>query len=341
MHNNLIKHFIVGLIIFSNFSFGKEFSELFTIYEPIKNSSNIEKSINISFNKMVYRLSGSDSPSNIWKIINSGVSRKDLIISYSIKNIDDLSYLQVNFDQSLIIKAFNNLSIPVVGYSRPVVFFLIEIDSGSEAPYFLSSAISPRRVDNILKDNMNKLSQDRGIFLELPIFDLEDTKTLSSMSVFNSPNEYISSKYNYDNLIQIKITNSGLGEWVISGDINKSFIGNNFYQDLEEVFSQFLIKLIDQNLNDLAIVTSKNSELYISLQGISSFDSYTESRQYLERFIGIKTLEIVSFKDNIITFKAKIVGDEAKLAKTIKNSSFLNIIDENNTNKSLSLEYIK
>ena len=341
MHNNLIKHFIVGLIIFSNFSFGKEFSELFTIYEPIKNSSNIEKSINISFNKMVYRLSGSDSPSNIWKIINSGVSRKDLIISYSIKNIDDLSYLQVNFDQSLIIKAFNNLSIPVVGYSRPVVFFLIEIDSGSEAPYFLSSAISPRRVDNILKDNMNKLSQDRGIFLELPIFDLEDTKTLSSMSVFNSPNEYISSKYNYDNLIQIKITNSGLGEWVISGDINKSFIGNNFYQDLEEVFSQFLIKLIDQNLNDLAIVTSKNSELYISLQGISSFDSYTESRQYLERFIGIKTLEIVSFKDNIIIFKAKIVGDEAKLAKTIKNSSFLNIIDENNSNKSLSLEYIK
>ena len=341
MHNNLIKHFIVGLIIFSNFSFGKEFSELFTIYEPIKNSSNIEKSINISFNKMVYRLSGSDSPSNIWKIINSGVSRKDLIISYSIKNIDDLSYLQVNFDQSLIIKAFNNLSIPVVGYSRPVVFFLIEIDSGSEAPYFLSSAISPRRVDNILKDNMNKLSQDRGIFLELPIFDLEDTKTLSSMSVFNSPNEYISSKYNYDNLIQIKITNSGLGEWVLSGDINKSFIGNNFYQDLEEVFSQFLIKLIDQNLNDLAIVTSKNSELYISLEGISSFDSYTESRQYLERFIGIKTLEIVSFKDNIITYKAKIVGDEAKLAKTIKNSSFLNIIDENNSNKSLSLEYIK
>ena len=341
MHNNLIKHFIVGLIIFSNLSFGKEFSELFTIYEPIKNSSNIEKSINISFNKMVYRLSGSDSPSNIWKIINSGVSRKDLIISYSIKNIDDLSYLQVNFDQSLIIKTFNNLSIPVVGYSRPVVFFLIEIDSGSEAPYFLSSAISPRRVDNILKDNMNKLSQDRGIFLELPIFDLEDTKTLSSMSVFNSPNEYISSKYNYDNLIQIKITNSGLGEWILSGDINKSFIGNNFYQDLEEVFSQFLTKLIDQNLNDLAIVTSKNSELYISLQGISSFDSYTESRQYLERFIGIKTLEIVSFKDNIITYKAKIVGDEAKLAKTIKNSSFLNIIDKNNSNNSLSLEYIK
>ena len=46
MHNNFIKHFIVGLIIFSNQSFGKEFNELFTIYEPIENSSSIESSIN-------------------------------------------------------------------------------------------------------------------------------------------------------------------------------------------------------------------------------------------------------------------------------------------------------
>ena len=341
MHNNLIKHFIVVLIIFSNFTFGKEFSELFTIYEPIENSSNIDKSINTSFNKMVYRLSGSDSPSNIWKIINSGVSRKDLIISYSIKNIDDLSYLQVKFDQNLIIKTFNNLSIPIVGYSRPVVFFLIKIDSGSESPYFLSSGVSSREIDKILKDSMNNLSQDRGIFLELPIFDLEDKKTLSSMSIFNSPYEYISSKYNYDNLIQIKIINSGLNEWVLSGDINKSFTGNNFFKELEEAFSEFLINLIDTNLSNLSIMTSINSELYVAVQGISSFDSYTQSRQNLERFIGIKTLEIISFKDNIITYKAKIVGDKAKLIKTIKNSSFLNIIDEDDINNLLSLEYLK
>ena len=52
MHNNFIEHFIVGLIIFSNLSFGKEFDELFTIYEPIENSSNIEKSINSIHNSV-------------------------------------------------------------------------------------------------------------------------------------------------------------------------------------------------------------------------------------------------------------------------------------------------
>ena len=151
MHNNFIKHFIVGLIIFSNFSFGKEFDELFTIYEPIENSSNIEKSINSTFNNIVYRLSGSNSPSNIWKIINSGVTRKDFIISYSIKNIDDLSYLQVMFNQDFLISKFNELSIPIVGYSRPVIFFLIEIDSGSVNPYFLSADLSKNKIDNTFK----------------------------------------------------------------------------------------------------------------------------------------------------------------------------------------------
>ena len=69
MHNNFIKHFLVILIIFSNHSFGKEFEELFTIYVPIENSSKIESSINKSFNNLVFRISGSKSPSNIWKII--------------------------------------------------------------------------------------------------------------------------------------------------------------------------------------------------------------------------------------------------------------------------------
>ena len=138
MHNNFIKHFIVGLIIFSNLSFGKEFNELFTIYEPIENSSSIESSINSSFNNLIYRVSGSNSSSNIWKIINSGSSRKDFITSYSIKNYDGNSFLEVKFNQDKVISKLKELSIPIISYSRPVIFFLIEVESGAETSYFIS-----------------------------------------------------------------------------------------------------------------------------------------------------------------------------------------------------------
>jgi len=138
MHNNFIKHFIVGLIIFSNLSFGKEFNELFTIYEPIENSSSIETTINSSFNNLIFRVSGSNSPSNIWKIINSGSSRKDFITSYSIKNYDGNSFLEVKFNQDKVISKFKELSIPIISQSRPVIFFLIEVESGAETSYFIS-----------------------------------------------------------------------------------------------------------------------------------------------------------------------------------------------------------
>ena len=93
----LFKHIIFCLIIFSNTCFGKEFDKLFEVLEPIESVSQIEKSINNSFDTMIYRLSGSDSPSNIWKIINDGKLRKNFIKSYSVKNIEGSSFLKVNY----------------------------------------------------------------------------------------------------------------------------------------------------------------------------------------------------------------------------------------------------
>ena len=52
-----LKHILFSLIIFSNACFGKEFDKLFVVYEPVEIASQIEKSINNSFNTMVYRLS--------------------------------------------------------------------------------------------------------------------------------------------------------------------------------------------------------------------------------------------------------------------------------------------
>ena len=58
-----IKYCLLCLIIFSNTSFGKDFTELFTIYEPVADTKQIEKSINKSFNIMVYSCLLYTSPS--------------------------------------------------------------------------------------------------------------------------------------------------------------------------------------------------------------------------------------------------------------------------------------
>ena len=341
MHNNLIKHLTVVVIIFSNLSFGKEFNELFTIYEPIENNSKIEQSINLSFNNMVYRLSGDDSPSNIWKIINSGTSRKDLIISYSIKNIDSLSYLQVKFNQDMLVSKFKELSIPIIGYSRPVVFFLFEVDSGSDQPYFISANKEIHDMDDVIREILNSLSRERGIFLELPIFDLEDTKHISSFNVLADPKSYIASQYDYHKLVNIKISNLGLNDWLISGDMNTAFESSNFVEDFEEKLRTFLSRFIDESLDEFQIQISNESFAYISIQGINNLEDYFELNKKMKMILSIPNLEIISFSDNTISYKASTYGSIDSILKEIESNGFLDILASEEGSNSINLYYKK
>jgi hypothetical protein len=341
MHNNLIKHLTVVVIIFSNLSFGKEFNELFTIYEPIENNSKIEQSINLSFNNMVYRLSGDDSPSNIWKIINSGTSRKDLIISYSIKNIDSLSYLQVKFNQDMLVSKFKELSIPIIGYSRPVVLFLFEVDSGSDQPYFISANKEIHDMDDVIREILNSLSRERGIFLELPIFDLEDTKHISSFNVLADPKSYIASQYDYHKLVNIKISNLGLNDWLISGDMNTAFESSNFVKDFEEKLRTFLSRLIDESLDEFQIQISNESFAYISIQGINNLEDYFELNKKMKMILSIPNLEIISFSDNTISYKASTYGSIDSILKEIESNGFLDILASEEGSNSINLYYKK
>jgi len=341
MHNNLIKHLTVVLIIFSNLSFGKEFNDLFTIYEPIENISKIEQSINLSFNNMIYRLSGDDSPSNVWKIINSGTSRKDLIISYSVKNIDDLSYLEVKFNQDMLVSKFKELSIPIIGYSRPVVLFLLEVDSGSDQPYFVSSNNEIHDMDKVLRKTLNSLSKERGIFLELPIFDLEDTKKISSFNILTDPKTYIASKYDYHKLVNIKISNLGLNDWLISGDMNANFESPNFVVDLEERFRNFLSRLIDESLAEFQVQTSNKSFAYISIKGINTHEDYLELNKKMTMILSIPNLEIISFSGSTIAYKATTYGSIDSILKEIESNGFLDILVSEEGSNFINLYYKK
>jgi len=339
MHNNFIKHFIVGLIIFSNLSFGKEFNELFTIYEPIENSSSIETTINSSFNNLIFRVSGSNSPSNIWKIINSGSSRKDFITSYSIKNYDGNSFLEVKFNQDKVISKFKELSIPIISQSRPVIFFLIEVESGAETSYFISQE-SNTAIDNIFINTLDRISKQRGIFLELPIFDLEDQRILSDSNILSSSKEYLISKYDFDNLLDIKLINLGFNEWSFSGDINAAISSESYITDIETIFLEHVESIISKALENLVIDTTNTFITKIYVTGINTYEDYKISKDKLLKLIAISDLEILSFKNNTIEYKATIMGDMNSLRRDVLNNSFFDI---NSLNKSeaLNLVYLK
>ena len=336
-----LKHTLLSLIIFSNTCFGKEFDKLFVVLEPIDSVSQIEKSINNSFNTMIYRLSGSDSPSNIWKIINAGNTRKNFIKSYSIKNIDNKSYLEVSFDKDSLIKVFNELSIPVLSSSRPVILFLIEIDPGTGKPYYLTNTQYNSELDNILKNYLKDESISRGIFLELPELDLIDVNQLSNYERLIDFEDIINEKYIFDELIKINISKTGIDQWSIGGDINMTVNDIDFISSIIEQFKKYTNNRINKMLEENIINTSKKGIINISVANINSFQDYKKSRKVIENLVGLRDIDISRFEIDTIFYKLDIYGDFDSIVKEISESNFLEINSQYKDSSQINISFVR
>ena len=335
------KYFLIFLIIFSIPSFGKNFKELFVIYEPIQDSTLIEKSINNAFNTMIYRLSGSASPSNIWRIINAGNARKDFITSYSIKNIDDKTFLQVNFDKNLLIEKFEDLKIPIVSNSRPVLLLIIKIDSGNSLPYFLSSHQDDNYLNELIRNTIKNYSNIRGVFLELPELDLNDRINLLRYEKLIDTKQYISSKYTSDKVIMIDLTKTGLNSWSLSGDINFQYAEESFSKEFIEDFNEYIENEINNMLEKNLIDISNKYSIKLKINNIRNLQNYKDSRNIIENLIGIGNLKIEMFEIDNISYTADIFGNFETIENQFAENSFFDVVESSVNEEYLHLAYKK
>ena len=336
-----VKYTLISLIIFSNISFGKEFDKLFTVFEPIDNTSQIEKSINNSFNTMIYRLSGSDSPSNVWRIINAGNARKNFIESYSIKNINNESYLEVSFNKDLLIEVFNELSIPVISNSRPVMLFLIEIDSGAGEPYYLTNSKNNLELDDLLINFLKKESSSRGIFLELPELDLAEVNQLRNYKRLIDLEDIIYEKYIFDELIKINISKTGIDQWSINGDININIYDKDFVKNFFDKFKKYTNFRINKILEKNQINTSKKEIINISLSNINSFKDYKNSRKLIENLVGFEDMDINRFDMDTVFYKLSVYGDFDSIVKEISESNFFEIVSKFKDSSEININFVR
>ena len=334
-----IKHTVFCLIIFSNTCFGKEFDKLFTIYTPIEDRSQIENSINKSFNTMVYRLSGKNSPTNIWKIINAGNSRKDFIKSYSVVNNNENNLLEVNFNKNLLISKFKELSIPFIGNSRPTILFLIKIDSGLKDPYYLNIQESNSDLEKNIKNYLTKASQSRGIFLELPELDLLDLNNLNNYEKIVNTKQFFGEKYLTDEIININISKTGINKWSVSGDITLTSGDQNFNEIFIKAFGEYTDESINLLLNDNLIDITKVSSVNISIENINSYQDYKKSKKIIEDLAGTRDINISKFNTNTIYYQLSIYGDLKSIIYEFKDTSLLSIVDVIYDTSTIQLKY--
>ena len=322
----LLNFILLTVIIFSNYSFGKEFQKLFEITSPTNSVSNIDIVISKSFNDLIYRLTGSNDFRIIKKIAPDMKTKKDFLVSYEPIKINNEPYLISKFNQDSLIKRLNELEIPVIGFNRPTSIIIIKIDDGKNQPYILNTS-SNNLIDQDLKELLIKTSNQRGMFFELPIFDLNDLEKLNNLTIFDSEKEIILKNYEYDFEINLQISQPFINQWIITGDINQQkFISyESIFLDLEKNLN----KIADEYLSDLLLVDVENSIL-VKVANVNTYNDLIALQSAMKRLISIKDKEIRSYFDSSLSYAFTINGSMESFIKEIDANLDLQFIEMKN-----------
>jgi hypothetical protein len=291
--------------------------------------SNVDAAINKSFNDLIFRLTGTNNLSNIKQIAPSIKIKKDFLISYEPISIDDQSYLVAKFNKDSLIEKLESLEIPIIGYNRPTVMMLIKIEDGSQTPYILNNS-SNSHVDNKIKIILDEVSNLRGIFFELPVFDLDDIKELSSLTIFDSERDIILSNYEYDFQLNLNLSQSNINKWIILGDYKSK---KSLSLDLTLDNLQISLNSLADNYLSTFIISNNESYIEVIVNNITSYDDLMKLQDAMLRLISIRTSVIKSYVEDSISYTLKINGDLDSFKKEIRANPYLQLIesDENVT----------
>jgi len=285
--------------------------------------SNVDAAINKSFNDLIYRLTGTNNLSTIKQIAPSVKLKKDFLVSYEPININDQSFLVTRFNKKSLLGRLDSLKIPIVGYNRPTIMLLVKVEDGNDAPYILNNS-SSKLIDQDIKLILSEVSNQRGIFFELPVFDLDDIKELESLTIFDSEEDIILSNYEYDYQLNLNISQSYINKWVITGDIN-----SNKATSLKLTLSTLRSKL-NTLANDYLYafkIPNSQSSIRVVVNNINSYNELNQLQDAMSRLISIKNTKINSYVNKSVAYTLQISGDIESFKKEVNANPYLQLIE--------------
>ena len=322
-----------------NTALSKELPGLFEVMIPEDQYTNTNDGLNKAFNLLIQKLSGSRSKKLLWKIGDAKLKKVDYVAAYSTKLIGDKEFLDVKFNNEALIPELRKIGIPLIGFNRPVILILFKLDTGESAPVFLGNSSSNDVLSSKLKQMLKDISLARGVYLELPEFDLEDQNLLSQANILFSPENYIQEKFYNDSFFSTELVRVGINQWSVNGDLES----NSTLQEKEliEFFQNTFHNILDDILEVQPLGPGISGErMMVSIQGLGSFSDFQSVESELDKIFAIKSRTFHSFERTKIDYHTQLFQTKASLIKELRGSTKFLIKEYNADTSQLKLEYL-
>ena len=330
--------FLLNFLIINLVS-SKELPTLFEITISSDQYNNTNDGLNKAFNRLIQKLSGSRSKKFLWRINDADLKKIDFVSSYSTQIIEDKEYLSVSFNSDLLIPQLRQLDIPLIGFNRPVILFFIKLDSGESSPIYLNGNEFANPFASEIKQMFEDISRDRGVYLELPEFDLVDQNLLKQTNILFSPSAYIQKKFYNDAFLSIEIIRIGINQWTISGDlktlstIQEKEVMNYLQNDIQNFLDNFLeVQQVEPG--------KSGEKIIISVAGLNNFMDFKSVESELDKIFAIESRTFRSFEPKRIDYNAQLFQTKESLIRELRGSTNFLIKKYQEENNQLELEYL-
>lgn len=320
-------------------AFSKELPALFEVKIPVDQYTNTNDGLNKAFNRLIHKLSGSRSKKFLWRIGDAQLNKIEFVSSYSTELIGEEEFLSVKFNSEALIPELRKIGTPLIGFNRPVILILFKIDTGESAPVYLSSGTSSDQFASEIKQTFKNIALERGVYLELPEFDLEDQNLLNQANILFSPSNYIQEKFYNDAFLNIELVRIGINQWSINGDLKT--ISPLQEKQVIEFFQNAIHEFLDEFLEVKPLEPGASGErVMVTIQGLNNYQDFQSVESELDKIFAIKSRSFHAFQRTKIDYTTQLFLTKDSLIKELRGSTKFLIKEYNADNNYLKLEYL-
>lgn len=320
-------------------AFSKELPALFEVKIPVDQYTNTNDGLNKAFNRLIHKLSGSRSKKFLWRIGDAQLNKIEFVSSYSTELIGEEEFLSVKFNSEALIPELRKIGTPLIGFNRPVILILFKIDTGESAPVYLSSGTSSDQFASEIKQTFKNIALERGVYLELPEFDLEDQNLLNQANLLFSPSNYIQEKFYNDAFLNIELVRIGINQWSINGDLKT--ISPLQEKQVIEFFQNAIHEFLDEFLEVKPLEPGASGErVMVTIQGLNNYQDFQSVESELDKIFAIKSRSFHAFQRTKIDYTTQLFLTKDSLIKELRGSTKFLIKEYNEDTQHLKLEYL-
>jgi len=224
--------------------------------------------------------------------------------------------MRIRFAPSLIAKILREADLPVWGSNRPSVLSWMAIDDES------GRQVLGEANPSLFAKTLNQAARARGVLLLLPLWDLEDSRGVSSSEIwgrFLGRIEAASKRYSPDKILvfraESEFSNQWRGDWSLGE--GGQWRSGTVYGESQAQLATALVGVLASVLSEQYAVTSTRSEVRLTVEGITEIQDYTEVSRYLEGLTQVMSVQPIRILTDMVEFKLRSEGEVQQIIDVI------------------------